>query len=117
MLKTGLMRYRKNKYGNYKVGGCDSKKEFRRKRELTLLQAAGEIKNLEEQKSFVLQEGFQAQSGKKLRPITYIVDFYYFDCAKNCWVAEDVKGFKTDVYKIKAKLFQFRYPEITFLET
>ena len=29
---------------------------------------------------------------------------------------EDVKGFKTDVYKLKKKMFLFKYPELDFRE-
>lgn len=94
----------------------DSKKEARRGDELRLMEKAGLISDLERQKRFVLQEGFTNNKGEKIRPITYIADFYYKE--KN-WIAEDVKSSatKTEVYKIKKKLFEFKYPEITFRES
>ena len=69
---------------------------------------AGLIKDLELQKRFVLQDGYEMQ-GKKIRPITYVADFVYFDIEKNKTVVEDVKGMRTDVYKMKKKMFEYRY--------
>lgn len=110
-------RKKGSKYKNQKISGYDSKKEFKRAKELELLIKSGVIKNLEEQKKFVLQEKFRDNMGKIIREITYITDFYYYDCEKGKWVAEDVKGFKTDVYKIKAKMFKYCYPDIIFIES
>lgn len=113
-----MFRYNpKNKYGNKKTKGYDSKKESKRAGELKLLEKAGEIRELKEQVSFELQPRFQTKKGNIIRPITYIADFKYFDCEKDCWVVEDVKGFKTDHYRIKAKLFQFKYPDYLFIES
>lgn len=39
---------------------------------------------------------------------TYIADFVYKDKDGN-EVVEDVKGFRTDVYKIKKKMMRYRY--------
>lgn len=94
----------------------DSKKEAKRAFELDMLQRAGCISHLERQKSFELQPSFKAQ-GKTERPIIYVADFYYFDNSKKKWVAEDTKGFRTDVYKIKRKLFLYRFGDILFLES
>jgi hypothetical protein len=54
---------------------------------------------------------------KTIRAITYVADFYYHDNEKNIWICEDVKGFKTEVYKIKAKIFQYIYKDILFIES
>ena len=107
--------FKKNKYGNKKTNGYDSKKEHKRSLQLNQLQKERKISKLEEQKVFVLQESFKNNQNKIIRAIKYIVDYYYIE--NGIEVAEDVKGFKTDVYKIKAKLFQKKYPDIKFIET
>ena len=103
------------KYGNNKTNGYDSKKEYLRGLELRQWQKDGKISDLEEQKKFILQEGFKNNQGKTQYPIHYTPDFCYKE--NGVEVAEDVKGFKTEVYKIKAKLFQKKYPNIKFIET
>ena len=91
----------------------DSKKEAKRYKELRMLEKAGKIKDLTLQPVFLLQEGFYYQ-GKAIRQITYRADFEYIENGKR--VVEDVKGFKTDVYKLKKKLFLKKYPDIVFRE-
>lgn len=101
-----------NKYNNKKVMldgyKFDSKKEARRYQELKLLQVAGKIRDLELQPVFLLQEGF-IKHLKRIRAITYVADFKYIDTESNKVIVEDVKGVKTDVFKIKYKLFLKRY--------
>jgi hypothetical protein len=41
--------------------------------------------------------------------IFYICDFLYMDYENRCFVVEDVKGYKTDVYKLKKKLMKATY--------
>lgn len=102
-----------NKYHNKKViyNGIkfDSKKERARFITLKQLEKAGIIKELELQKKFLLQEGYTNAKGKKIRPIYYIADFFYYDCINNKWVVEDTKGVRTEVYKLKKKLFEYKY--------
>lgn len=109
-----------SKYFNCKTfyGGnvYDSKKEAKRAYELDLLRRAGFISNLERQRRFVLQDGFKIR-GKSIREITYIADFYYYDNNKKVWIVEDTKGFRTDIYKLKKKLFLYKYPDIVFIES
>lgn len=93
----------------------DSKKEARRYKELMLLKRAKVIDNLELQKPFILQESFK-KNGKTYRSITYKADFYYYDNEKKKWIVEDTKGMRTEVYKIKKKLFEYKYPELEILE-
>lgn len=93
---------RANKYGARKVTApdgqkFDSMKEYYRWSELKLMQRAGIISKLERQVKFELipkQEGELA--------CNYIADFTYYQ--KGEYIVEDVKGCKTDVYKIKKKL-------------
>lgn len=90
----------------------DSKKEAKRYLELKQMEKDGLIHNLQLQVPFVLIPSFEVVvDGKKRkrRPITYVADFvYYRDDEK---VIEDVKGLRTPVYKIKKKLFEYRYHE------
>lgn len=106
----GQRRY--SKYRNEKVylDGVkfDSNRECQRYIELKTMQKSGLIKNLELQKTFVLQEGYSI-NGHKVRPITYKADFVYFDVKSHKIVVEDVKGMRTDVYKIKKKLFEYKF--------
>ena len=86
----------------------DSKKEARRYKELKLLERAGVIKDLVLQPSFLLQDKFKYKD-KTEHKIKYIADFKYLDTKTGKTVVEDVKGYKTDVYKLKRKLFLNKY--------
>ena len=93
----------------------DSKREGNRYCELKLLEKAGKIKDLKLQEQFELQPSFR-KNGKTIRAITYVADFTYLDLETNRNVVEDVKGFKTDVYMLKRKLFEFQHPMLTIEE-
>lgn len=84
----------------------DSKKEAERYVELKILLKAGLIRNLELQKSYEL---IPAQMGE--RACSYRADFSYEEKSGDDWipVVEDVKGMRTDVYKIKRKLMLYKY--------
>ena len=101
-----------NKYRNKKIRidghDFDSIAEGTRYRELALLERVGKIKNLELQPKFLLQEGFK-KNGKTYKKIEYIADFKYEENGKI--IVEDVKGMQTDVFKLKHKLFEHKYPE------
>lgn len=90
------------KYGNRRtvVDGISfmSAKEARRYSELKLLERAGEISGLK------LQPRFSLKVLDRL-VTTYVADFQYLE-RDGSVVVEDAKGFRTDVYKIKAKLFE-----------
>lgn len=99
----------KNKYNAKKVWvdgyKFHSKAEARRYLELKLLLRAGAIRNLELQKKFEL---IPRQDGE--RAVNYYADFYYEEAFQGGWraVCEDVKGMKTDVYKLKKKLLLYK---------
>lgn len=80
-----------------------SQAEAKRHLELRLLERAGTIKALQRQPRFPL-----VVSGKTI--CTYVGDFYYREGDKEC--VEDVKGFETALFKIKAKLFHALHPTI-----
>lgn len=100
-----------SKYKNKKVVVdnilFDSKKEGNYYTKLKILRDAGKITDLELQKRFVLQQGFKLH-GKTYRAITYIADFVYKDSDGQVHVV-DTKGYRTEVYKIKKKLFMKKY--------
>ena len=102
----------RSKYGNikFKMDGFtfDSKAEARRYAELKILLRAGEIKDLELQKEFELQPAFRDAEGKMVRPIRYIADFVYTDVKTGKTIVEDVKGHRTDVYKLKKKMLAYK---------
>lgn len=95
----------------------DSKKEAKRYVELKNKQEEGKITNLRLQVPFELVPSFTIEiDGKKRkrRNIRYIADFVYYEDSKK--IVEDVKGRKTDVYKLKKKLFEYKY-KVTIKET
>lgn len=104
------MRY--GKYGNRKtvVDGMvfDSRHEAVRYQELKRLEKAGEITDLQMQVPFeLIPAQYEEVNGKKKcleRAVRYIADFVYYDNETGQWVTEDVKGYRTDTYKIKKKL-------------
>ena len=87
----------------------DSIAESRRYKELALLEKAGEIENLQLQPKFLLQDSFK-KNGKTYRKIEYIADFMYEEKGKV--IVEDVKGMETKEFKIKRKLFEYKYPDL-----
>ena len=102
-----------NKYRNKKVivdeKEFDSKREGNRYKELKLLERAREIKNLELQPRFLLQDSFK-KNGRTFRKIEYVADFKYIENGKT--IVEDVKGMQTDVFKLKHKIFEKVYPDL-----
>ena len=113
---VGGMKYRRQKMSKYKnkkvqidMYVFDSIAESRRYKELALLEKAGEIENLQLQPKFLLQESFK-KNGKTYRKIEYIADFMYEEKGKV--IVEDVKGMETKEFKIKRKLFEYKYPDL-----
>lgn len=108
---------RTNKYNNKKpfVDGIrfDSKKEAKFYKDLKLQMAAGEIKEFELQPKFVLLE--KEKDRVTGRGIKYIADFK-ITYADGSVEVIDVKGHKTQVYKLKKKLLLAKYPKINFRE-
>lgn len=101
-----------SKYNNAKTIvdniSFDSKMEARRYTQLKLLEMGGRLSKLLLQPSFELQPSFVYQ-GKRLRCISYVADFQYIENGKK--VVEDVKGFATTEFKMKAKMFKYHYPD------
>jgi hypothetical protein len=104
--------YKQSKYKNKKVSydgfEFDSQKERNYYIKLKTLEELGLIKNLELQKEYILQDKF-ILNGKTRRKITYKADFSYISTEDDKLHVVDVKGFKTEVYKLKKKLFEYKY--------
>lgn len=104
-----------SKYRNQKtvIDGIrfDSKAESRRYVQLKLLEQAGAISDLKLQPRYRLQEAYKhPRTGKKVQAIHYIGDFQYVQ--EGQVVVEDVKGKETPLFKVKRKLFEFKYQDI-----
>lgn len=117
----------KSKYGSRKVTvdgvTYDSTKEYRRFKELSLLERAGTIQNLQRQVKYVLIPAQREycddiytrgrnkgcfKPGKLIeRECSYIADFVYIQNGEI--VVEDTKGFRTKDYIIKRKLMLWNY--------
>lgn len=93
----------------------DSKREAKRYQELKLLERAGAIRDLKRQVRYELIPAFDV-GGKHYRPTSYVADFVYTDTATGAEVVEDCKGYRTDVYRLKAKLFAHKFG-VAILET
>ena len=74
---------------------------------MILLQRAGVIKDLQRQVKFVLIPTQRINGRLAEKECSYKADFVYWENVKDdLWVkvVEDVKGCKTEVYRIKKKL-------------
>ena len=104
------MWYGRSKYHARKttVNGItfDSRKEADRYLVLKGMEEDGVIENLRRQVRYELVPAFDVD-GRHYRPVCYMADFVYVEDGKE--VVEDVKGVRTDVYKLKSKLFARRY--------
>lgn len=124
----GKIAAQASKYHNRKIeiNGIrfDSRKEAQRYVQLMNAMRLGAIKDLRLQVDFTIQEAYTDCQGKRIRAIRYRADFAYkltgllpFGISpedRDLWsrhimsgtqtVIEDVKGVKTQAYKLKEKL-------------
>lgn len=84
----------------------DSKREADRYLVLKSMEEDGAIEDLRRQVRYELMPAFDVD-GRHYRPVFYVADFVYVEDGKT--VVEDVKGMRTDVYRLKSKLFARRY--------
>jgi len=85
----------KSKYRSRRIGEFASKRESDRFGQLALLEMAGKIRDLGKQVRFHL-------TVNGIHVCDYIDDFVYVENGER--VVEDVKGFRTQEYKLKRKL-------------
>lgn len=97
----------KNKKVEYKGIVFDSIKERNYYMYLEGLLQAGEITDLQLQVKYELQPRFKDANGRTIRAITYIADFVYKD-KDGYEVIVDVKGYRTDVYRLKKKMMLYK---------
>lgn len=113
-LLNNSIEYKQNKYKNKKVvyNGIkfDSQKERNYYIKLKLLEDKGKIKDLKLQVKYELQPKFKS-GNKNIQAISYIADFTYLDEENKLHII-DTKGVRTDVYKIKKKMMQYKGLEI-----
>lgn len=99
---------KRSKYNNkrIRVDGIlfDSKLEADYYSDLKLQLRAGTIKGFCRQPEFVLVAGFADR-----KPVTYKADFIVFNLDGTAEII-DVKGMETEVFKIKRKQFEEKFP-------
>ena len=66
----------------------------------------GEISQLSRQVPFEIQPDFVTPDGQKIRAIVYYADFVYYEGGRLHII--DVKGYKTEIYKLKKKLLAYQ---------
>ena len=103
----------KNKYNAKKVevDGIvfSSKAESFYYEHLLYLMNDGVVESFEMQKPYTLLDKFpHPKTGKTIRAIKYVPDFEVIYTDGRVEVV-DVKGMQTDVFRMKCKLFMFRY--------
>lgn len=106
---------RGEKYGRKKCSldgrEFDSTGEAQAWQILDLWSKAGIITDLEVQPEFLLEPKLMID-GKAIRAIKYRADFIFTKDGRRTVV--DFKGFPTAAFKIKAKLFKARFPQLVF---
>lgn len=102
----------KSKYNNSKVRyqglTFDSKKEFEYYLLLKDKEKRGLVFNIKRQVPLEIQPAFTDKTGVKHRAIIYKADFVYTDRLTGTTRYIDVKGFRTEVYKLKKKLLAYK---------
>lgn len=107
-------KYIRNKYNNtktiYNGHKYDSKREAEKAQELDLMKQAGEVIDWTPHPRYLLIPRYRNKDGKIVRPICYIPDFWvkYPDGSE---VVIDIKGFQTPEFKLKKKMFDYRYKD------
>ena len=100
-LKSALLEHAKEKYENE----TEETKEFLKEKGITIEKAV---------------EMYPIPSFKKdnktFRKTCYIADFSYYDNELGKVIVEDTKGFSNDVYKLKKKMFEYKYTDLTIRE-
>lgn len=103
-----------NKFGNKKttIDGItfDSRMESKFYEYAKDLKAQGQIKDFKMQVRYEIFPAFK-KNGKTWRKVEYVADFVIEHHDGRIEVI-DVKGVETDVFKIKQKLFEYKFPEL-----
>jgi hypothetical protein len=86
-----------------------SMKEAKRYQELKLLEKAGEVKGLQLQPVYELSVPVPHRTTARVKIGKYVADFRYRLGPKGVLVVEDVKGFKTPLYRWKKRHVEAQY--------
>lgn len=117
MIKRVKATKKRSKYGNKKVKikgiEFDSIAESRYFLVLLDKKKKKEILDFELQPRFLLQESFK-KNGETFRKIEYVADFKVIHNDGRVEIV-DVKGMETKIFKIKRKLFEYKYPELSLV--
>lgn len=104
------MRFARSKYRNNKtvVFGIsfDSKHEAQT---YMVLKGDKKVADIRLQVPFELVPAYTDASGKKVKAMNYIADFVCIDTKTGKTRVIDAKGFRTQYYLLKKKLFNYRY--------
>lgn len=87
----------------------DSEMEFKRFLFLKKKLDNGEIRELKDHFNFQLLPAYVSANGVPHEELLYEADFFYYDVVGGRYVVEDVKGFMEDVFRVKWKLFDFKF--------
>ena len=107
------IKVQKNKYKNKKVAYDGMKVDSKMERDyyihLKKLQANGLVYEFYMQKSYVIIDAYTRDDGTEVNASHYKADFevHYSDGRIE---VIDIKGMLTDVFKLKQKIFETRYP-------
>lgn len=121
--EDGFIFFSGKETGHGKVARMySSVREYRRHQELILMEKAGKIHDLKWQYKLILQDGFIHRE-KKISPITYVADFFYYVDDQPEPTIEDVKGLDrdsgkhimTEAFRLKWKMAMHRYPNYHFV--
>ena len=110
----------RSKYHARKVKGFghtfDSQMEYQRYLVLRDLERRHMIEQLTVHPAYEIHRPFRDRWGRAHKAANYVADFAYFDRIRKVHVVEDVKGVRTQVYRLKLRLFLDVYREHDFRE-
>lgn len=105
----------KNKYGNKKVEvdgiKFDSKAEAKMYRQLKELELSNDIEDLIIHPKYELFPKLKLRDGTTQRAISYSADFQFYDNRQKRLRVVDCKGWKTQMYALRKKLFNYVFAD------
>lgn len=104
----------RNKFNNtktvYNGNKYDSKREAEKAMELDMLKNNGDVLEWTPHPKYLIIPRYLMKNGKVARPAYYIPDFWV-KYADGTEVIIDIKGFITPEFKLKKKMWEYRYRE------